>query len=285
MRTISFAWMAALLLALPARAEGPNAESCSEIYIRAQTLRNERKLLDARAALRECTQSSCKAFIVKDCATWLDEVQSSLPTVVPVAIDAAANDVPGVKVSMDGRVLIERIEGRSIEVDPGPHTFTFEAPDGSKAEKKVIVSEGEKGKRISISIGTARAPSEAGVASDRTGRSTASPGGASPWKTVGLVTAGLGVVGAGVGGFFGLQAMSKKNDAHCDANSLCPNGDAYRTLTDAKNAGNLSTLFFIGGGVLAAGGIAMYALAPSGTVKVSPSVGSHSVTLVAQGTW
>jgi len=79
--------MLASLAHSPAFADEANATKCSETYIRGQTLRNEHRLIEARETLRACVQSGCKVFVVRDCAAWLDQVQSSLPTVVPVAVD------------------------------------------------------------------------------------------------------------------------------------------------------------------------------------------------------
>jgi hypothetical protein len=266
------------------RADGAGGSTCSETYIRAQTLRNERKLLEAREALRTCAQASCKDFIVKDCALWLDQVQTSLPTIVPIATDAGGNDLAGVKLSMDGKTLVEKVEGRSVEVNPGTHTFTFEAPDGTKAEKQAIVSEGEKGKRIVATLGNAAPPAGGALALEK-GTNPELSAAPSSWRTVGLVTAGAGVLGAGMGAVFGVMALNGKSDAGCDANSMCPNSDAATTLRDAKSAGNLSTIFFVGGGVLTAGGIALFALAPTGTVRATPNVGSKSVSVTLSGTW
>jgi hypothetical protein len=139
-----------------AHADESRGNDCAGAYVRAQTLRNDRKLIDARNALRVCVQPTCKDFIVKDCVNWLDQTQASLPTVVPVATDRDGNDLAGVVVEMDGKPLLERIDGHSIEVDPGAHTFTFFAPDGTKTVRQVLISEGEKGKPIGVEFGQAK---------------------------------------------------------------------------------------------------------------------------------
>jgi hypothetical protein len=99
------------------------------------------------------------------------------------------------------------------------------------------------------------------------------------------VGAGVGVAGLAAGTIFGLQASSKKSDAACDANSVCPTRAALDKLHDAHSAGDLSTVFFAAGGVLAAGGLAMWALAPSGSVQVAPSVAGHDLGITLRGAW
>ena len=294
---------AAGLVPWVAWADGSTAATCSDAYTSAQTLRNEHKLVQARDALRACAQTTCKEFIVKDCTAWLDQVQASIPSIVPVATDAAGNDIGNVRVSMDGAVLLEKIEGRSVEVNPGLHTFTFETPGGSPVERQVVVAEGEKNKRIAVPIaGPVPAPatpvstSAPSASASVVTPSQASPVGRSPapdeagtssapWKTIGLVTAGGGVVGIAVGSGFGIDASNKKSSAGCNSNSYCPSAAAAGTLRGAKSSADLSTVFFVVGGLLGAGGIALWALAPSSTVQASPNVGAGLVGLDFKGSW
>jgi hypothetical protein len=243
------------------------------------------------AKVRICAQPVCKDFIVKDCSTWLDQVQTSLPTVVPVATDQDGNNLPGVRVSMDGRVLLDAIDGRSIEVDPGTHTFSFEAPDGMKADKEIVVAEGEKSKHVAVVLARPRpaqavapvaaatpAPSAAMAPVDVGAPQESHHG---PWKTVGIVTTAVGGVVLTVGGIFGVEAMSKKSDAGCNG-LRCASSDGVAKLQSAQTDGSLSTGFFIAGGVPAAAGLTIWVLAP-GEVQAAPSVGVGSAGAVVRG--
>jgi hypothetical protein len=291
-RTFLLALAVVPLFAPPALADKAHSAECSDAYTRAQTLRRDRKLIDARDALRICAQPTCKDFIVKDCSTWLDQIQSSLPTVVPVATDADGNNLPGVRVSMDGHVLLDAIDGRSIEVDPGNHTFSFEAPDGTKADKQIVVAEGEKSKHVAVVLGKPRpamatatpvAPAPA-VSSGPVAPAEAPPekhGGA--WKTVGIVTTIVGGAGLAAGAIFGLEAMSKKSGAGCNG-IQCSTADDAAKLRSAQTDGNLSTAFFVAGGVLAAAGVTIWAVSP-GTVQAAPSVGRNAAGFVVGGDW
>jgi hypothetical protein len=281
-----------------ARADKTVTNACADGYTRGQILRNAGKLIQARDAFRTCAQPSCKAFIVKDCTLWLDQVQASVPTIVPVATDDAGNVLPAVKVSIDGAVVLDPSDGRAVEVNPGSHTLTFEAPDSAKVDKAVLVPEGEKDRRVVATLGKPKAPQgESPLTADsaKTSRpASAPPSGtageigspnahAVPWKTVGLVVAGVGVVGAGVGAIFGLDALSKKHAAGCGGNSICPDDASANMLRSAGSAGNLSTIFFVAGGVLAAGGIATWALAPAAGLRAVPSVGRNAAGVVVEG--
>jgi hypothetical protein len=289
------------MLSSVALADGaPDSAACVDAYSKAQTLRNDKKLVEARAALLTCAQPSCKDFIVRDCTEWLDQVRQSLPTVVAVASDPAGNALIDVKVTVDGAPFQDKIDGRSVPLNPGVHAFKFEAADGTKAEKQIIVAEGEHEKKIAVTLGNAAGPAVAAAAGAKPGAPAAGTTGAtstgaegaalneqkSPWKLVGLATAGVGVAGLAVGSVFGIVAMSKKNSAsNCNAKAVCTTTDSFQAMKDAGSAASLSTVFFVAGGVLAAGGIAIWALAPSRYVQASATVGMGSAGIELKGAW
>ena len=74
---------------------------------------------------------------------------------------------------------------------------------------------------------------------------------------------GLGVVGVGVGTVFGLRTSSQWKDAQTHCTGLQCDRDGVDLASRAKNAGTVSTISFIAGGVFAAGGLALYFTAPS----------------------
>ena len=140
--------------------------------------------------------------------------------------------------------------------------------------------------------GTAPAGATPGAPSDAT--PGAEGGGGVPWRTVGWITGGVGVAGLALGTVFGVMAMSDKNGAHCDASGACDPGK----LSDANSAATISTVGFIAGGVLLAGGAALVIFGPSGsapasatpasggaTLKVAPLVGARDAGLLLGGSW
>jgi serine/threonine-protein kinase len=207
-----------------------------------------------------------------------------------------------VRVSMDGAALVERLDGGSIAVNPGAHTFTFETAAGARGDKQVIVSEGEKNKRVIVQLSkgpgatpaspTPNAPSAAPVTSSAPltpSASSASPGAdqssSVPWKPIGIGVGAAGIVGLAIGAGFGIDASSKKSGAGCDSNSYCPSAQAASTLRAAKSSADLSTAFFVVGGLLAAGGVTLWVLAPSSPVQASASAGDHLFAIDVKGTW
>jgi hypothetical protein len=242
--------VAALVLLAPAVASAAAPGVCTDSYEQAQLLRKQGKLVAARAQLRVCSQPSCPGLIVNDCTQWTDEVQATLPSVVPVATDEAGANLVGVRVSIDG-VLLESVPaGQAVDLDPGTHRFVFERADLAKTETDVLVAVGQKNKIVMVTL--KRPP----VATEAAG------GRPSYLGTLGLVIAGVGIAAVGVGVGFGVAAISKQSDANCPSNECRPGSNPADLRTAGSNA-DVSTAFFIAGGVLAAAGVTTWLLAPS----------------------
>src|SRR5262245_41221309 len=134
----------------PASAADPTTADCLAANDKSISLRNEHKLLAARAQLSVCAASSCPGDIRKACMRRIDQMNASVPTVVFEAKDGSGNDLTAVKVKMDGEILAERLEGTAISLDPGAHSFTFEAQDQPTITKQLVVREGQKDRREPI---------------------------------------------------------------------------------------------------------------------------------------
>jgi hypothetical protein len=146
------ALFASLTVATVAQAD--DKQACNDAYRQAQVLRNDHKLVEAREQLRVCAGGSCPGFIAKDCSDWLKADESKTPSVVLAAKNPAGADLFDVKVTMDGAPLSSKLDGLAIDVDPGPHTFAFDAPEGH-AEQKIVVAEGAKAQRVAVTFGGA----------------------------------------------------------------------------------------------------------------------------------
>jgi hypothetical protein len=115
----------------------------------------------------------------------------------------------------------------------------------------------------------------------------------SPLGTSGLLVGGAGVVGLGLGAVFAVIAGHKNSESNaqpngCNANNICPPA-AYALRNDARTAGDISSGLFIAGGVLAAGGFALWLVAPKGstsvTVGVSPLVSPEASVVMLRGSF
>ena len=91
----------------------------------------------------------------------------------------------------------------------------------------------------------------------------------------GLV-AGVGVVTLGVGTFFGIRAASKWSDAKDNCVDAVCNDFGFEQGSDARTSGNVSTILFIAGGVIAAGGAVLF-------LTARPAVGPKGAGISLQG--
>ena len=189
-------------------------------------------------------------MVQQDCAGWLADIERDLPSVVFTAKDSDGIDLVDVEVSVDGQVLVTKLDGRAAPTNPGEHVFNFKLKDGTQRNQLVLMKEGEKNQRIAIILERrTRVPSPRQGAGDspavealrdrsrriscppcanpRCARSRQRFGqrpGTGTWRTVGWVLGGVGVVGLGMGAVSGSIAVAKKNAAHCDANNMCDPG-------------------------------------------------------------
>nr|UXE44480.1 hypothetical protein Hi04_10k_c2441B_00028 [uncultured bacterium] len=280
LRAVLVASIFASTLASTSRADDANdgKKACADAYTQAQTLRDAHRLKEARAQLRTCAQTSCAAFIVKDCTEWLAAVERVMPSVVLVAKDARGSSLSKVAVSADGTPLTGMLDGGAIEIDPGSHTFVFVAEDGARAEVPYTVMEGQKAQAVAVTFPALPAPPTPPLPSVEPppDRSVASR--TSFWtvqRTLGVVTAGVGVAGVAVGSVFGVLMLSAANAQknHCASPTSCTAyGTASTDHSTAVKDGNAATAAFIAGGALIAGGAILFLTSPSDKAQVGLTV-------------
>ncbi|MEO8799943.1 MAG: hypothetical protein ABI551_18750 [Polyangiaceae bacterium] len=272
---------------------GPTKQQCVTANESAQSLRQSGKLREARAQLLVCVAKACPGPVREDCAQRLNEVETATPTIVFVAKDAAGNDLTAVRVKMDGASLAPSLDGSALAVEPGEHTFQLAAAGFPDITKKLVLHEGEKNRNESITFGApvAVAPAPVPVTStpappvrmpDDQG-STRGNG----QRVVGLIVGGVGLAGVGVGAVFGLVASGTYHDAqtHCPTSTTC-DADGVSGGSSAHTQASISTIAFIAGGALVAGGVVLYLTAPKhGGVSVQTSAGPGAVGLRLGGTF
>ena len=260
-----------LFVCVPAYAAEPSTSECLAASDASLKAGNEHKLRAERQELLICAASSCPGEVRKECARRVEEVNASIPTLVFQAKDPSGADLSAVKVTMDGSVLAEQLDGSALTVDPGEHAFTFETPGQPTVAKQLVVHEGEKERHEAIQFGTPTGddvnhPTE-----------TAGSGGSKTQKIVAVVVASVGVVGLGLGGAFGMMAISKKGDAEKACPHECADSAGQQAWSDAKKTGTISTVGFIAGGVLVATGAVLWFTA--GPSRTQVGIGPGSVRL------
>lgn len=283
-----------VFLGLPAAADVTKAQ-CVEADVKAQDARREGRFREAREALHVCSDAVCPPIVRDDCAQRINDLDREQPTVIIDARDGDGHDLRVVHVTVDGRPLTDRLDGLAHEVDPGPHTFTFEAAGQPPVTLDLVLKEEDKGRRVSVTIGgPAATPSppvttpgvaptlDVGPAPAASSDDARHPASALP--TIALVAGGAGLAGIALGAIFGIEAIGRASDAKCNGASpkVCANGSA---LSAAKSDGALSTVFVAAGGALAAAGITLWLVAPRAHVDAGVALGAEGPSAVVRATW
>jgi hypothetical protein len=203
-------------------------------------------------------------------------------------------------VTLDGAPMSSAALGVERLVNPGQHVLHATAAGWQDADKTFTVADGA-GAQVTLEMQAGAAP-PAALPADATATpapaappasdqapaaDTSAAPSSGPWKTLGWV--GLGVGGAGIvlGAVTGGLASGKKSTASGSpcASGPCSQGDLSTYQSDRSSyytMGTISTIGFIAGGVLAAGGAALLLFSPRGesspaaSAWVSPFVGPGS---------
>ena len=237
-------------------------KACVAAYEQAQLLRNESKLREAKVQLLVCARDVCPGMLRTDCVSWLSDVETNTPSVVVDAKDSVGKDISNVKVTVDGKPFATKLDGKSIAMDPGAHTFRYETSGFPVIEEQVIVKQGEKNRRIGVVFKASGEPIKEKTDDPK------SPGPAvvdlaqpSNRKTIAYVLGGVGVVGLGVGTFFYLSGKGAESDIRgkpCAATKSCAQSD----VDDVKKKYLIGDISMAAGVVALGVGAVLYFTAP-----------------------
>src|SRR6188768_3712379 len=214
--------LAATLLPSGASAK-PSKDQCVDSDTQAQDLRRDGKLLSARDALRVCIDPACPRLVREDCTQRLDELTSALPSLIFSAKDGSGRDLSAVTVTIDGKPLVDHLDGSAIDVDPGEHTFGFQADALPPATLKLLIRERDRGRHAEVVLGQPPAeqapppPAQPGTHGEALANSADANAGAgssgSTQRILAWTALGVGAAGIVVGSVFGLKSKSKHDDA------------------------------------------------------------------------
>ena len=225
----------------------------------------EGKIASAWVTFKEAATAAQRAEEpqrVKLAKDRVDDLAPKLPTLAVVV--PAASEVPGLVVRRDGEDVGRAVWGAPIPVDPGVHPVTASAP-GYVEWKGQVQVEGP-GAKASVEI----PPLVLAPKAPPPPPPPPPPPTGTAQRVLGVVMGSVGLAGIATGSVFGFLAKSHLNDSsgHCTGSVCDSTGDS--ALSDARSSATVSTVGFIAGGVLLAGGLAIYFTAPRGD---SPRVG------------
>ncbi len=133
----------------------PDVDRCIGFHADAQVARQDGHLRRARGLLRRCLHPACSALLRSACAELLDAVESDIPSII---LSAEANGADLSQVSVrddDDGVLVSRLDGRPLELDPGEHGLRFETPGYEPATRKLVLRVGEKQRVVHVTFNAA----------------------------------------------------------------------------------------------------------------------------------
>jgi hypothetical protein len=194
-----------------------------------------------------------------------EEAAKLEPKLSKIVIDVAAiSDQQSLEIKRDGVLLGKPLWGTPTPIDPGEHSITASAPQKKTWQGKVNVP-ASGGSTVSIKIPELEAGPIETPPVGEPGADGPAPG--RTQRILGLVVGGVGIVGLGVGTYFGLQVKSKKDDSegHCNGN-LCDQA-GVDARNDARSLATISDIAFIAGGALVIGGVVIYLTAPSSSSR------------------
>jgi hypothetical protein len=274
----------------PARADEAACIAATEESL---SLRQQGKLHDALKKLAICAEASCSSEVKAECTQRIDAIDAAMPTLILEAKDGAGNDLYDVRVSMDGALLASNLDGRPIAIDPGEPAFVFETAGTPPLEKKLVLREGEKERHESVTLGSPPpTPAPAPTPVSLPPAPAPPPSTWSTQKTLAVVSAGMGVVGVGLGAWFGAFAASSQSreKRDCSATACSNPAQAVEDYNTAKDDASGSTFAFVAGGALLAAGAALWFTAPANhgpgsaaRLRVMPAVDARSSRLVVGG--
>jgi hypothetical protein len=187
------------------------------------------------------------------------------PDLARLTVVVGPSPTTGLVIERDGTPLDPAEWGSPIPIDAGAHTIRATAP-GKKPWSNALTVAGPRA-TAQVTVPALEADSAAGPpGSPGAAVSMPPPAGADEGSTqrlVGIALGGAGLVALGAGVFFGLYASSTYDDARarCNANNECDQ-EGVNLAGDATTQATISTIAFIGSGVLLAGGAVLYATAP-----------------------
>lgn len=273
---------ASVVLATASSARADQTQDCDAAYRQTQIARREGKLLEARRQALVCGATACPNPDKIACKPWLAEIEVSMPTVVFSAQDAFGADTFGVRLLVDGQVVVETLDGRPVPLDPGPHKVRFEKAGADAIEQDILIRQGEKERHVAVSfkrqeaappalgpIATSTRTAESSTPSEAPPLASTLPGGtAIPKWAWGVGGAGLALSVVG-GVFIGLavDGQAKINLGTCGAcTAQVAQTKLYQGLAGA----------FGGAGILALGagiiGIAMAPKTKAQALRLAPAI-------------
>jgi hypothetical protein len=212
---VALAILAALASSTPAKADVKAA--CVAASTQGQALRDAAKLKGARDQFLLCARDECPNVVRKYCAEWLSDVERRIPSVVFRVQSGNGNDVTDARVTVDGTLVVNGLDGSAITLDPGAHDVRYERPGEPAVSDRFVIVEGERGRVLTGRFPTKSVPVESIAITPATS--------ARPIPPITYVLGGVGLVGIAGFAYFGLTASHDLDHLRTTCAPFCATAD------------------------------------------------------------
>ena len=206
-----------------------------------------------------------------------DRLQPTLSKLTIRVVPETAQ-LSALRVTRDSTPLASALFGTAIPVDPGKYHVVASADGYQSFETDVEVAANGDNKSLEIpalKVSNTPPPAVAGVGATapgvppsvspdssppRNSELAAPPAHGNGLRTAAYVTGAIGVVGLGIGSFFGIRAISKNSDAesHCPRGNLCDDPQGESLTNDAKHAAVASNIAIGAGAAFVVGSVVLF---------------------------
>lgn len=216
----------------------------------------------ARAAMEGLPEGDDRKTVAR---TLLDSLE---PRLARLTLRADKALPEGTKITVDDVELSVASLGVALPEDPGEHRVVIKSPGRKDLSVAVKLKEGGK-ETYTVQLGeiSSEKVTPGGGEGGHTGGAATEPG-SSPLRAMGYVAGGLGIAGLAVGSVFGILTIDRKNTTEAHCKPTC-DSTGLSAESDGKTYGPVSTISFIAGGVLLAGGVTLILVAPTGDKRAA----------------
>jgi hypothetical protein len=239
----------------------------------ADCLENDGQTASAWAAFKEAASTAevrrdPRAQVARNRAEALRPKLSHLAISVPPA--SAIDDL---EVLRDGVLLGRAAWSVPVPVDPGAHSVMARARGHRTWTVALVVHADASSLEISVPSLEPVTAAPALESAPETATATAATAIAHEplsWRTVGLITAGVGIVGVGVGTVFSFTAKDRYDESnqsgHCRPDNSC-DSVGKQDRSDANALALAATVAMGAGAAVLIGGAVLYFSAPKGPIR------------------
>jgi hypothetical protein len=253
----------------------------------------EGKLASAWAQFREAAEVAAKgqdtrATVARQRASALEPKLSTLTIVVP-----AASSFDGLEIKRDGSLVGRGQWGSPIPLDAGPHTISAAAPHHVAWSAPVQLAADHASQTVTVPLlaidetpGPVVPIVPAPPLGDPTAPAPPPASGLSTRQVLGISVGGAGLIGIGLGAYFGLHAKSLFDDSNAPGD--CTGNDCTRAGANVRDSARDSAMganvsFALGLAALAGGAVIYFTAPKEGASEPAPRVGFSALPLGRDG--